>query len=88
MAWTFVTYSAVAIRAGMGPKGFPLVVHIQPRHDHTDTAIGQIIAHLYDFIVEKLRLVYAYHIAAICQNANIGCSREQVWREFDSDREK
>lgn len=39
-----------------------LIVHVQPSHDHPDTVSGQLIAHVYQSLIEKLGLVYPHHI--------------------------
>src|SRR5690606_32534565 len=59
-------------QGGHGPEGVPLEVHIQTGDHHPDAAIGQIVADRHDLIVEELGLVYADHITAIGQDADIG----------------
>ena len=69
MACTLVTYSAVAISAGIGPKGLP----VKSRHDYPHPAVGQLPADLHQSLVEELRLVDAHDIDVRGHQQDILC---------------
>ena len=51
-------------------EGYAFVVHIQPCYDHTYTTVGQLVAHVNQSFVQKLRLINAYYIIVTCQQQN------------------
>ena len=52
------------------------IIHIQTRHDHPNTAVGQLAADIHDAVIEKLGLVDP-------DNVDIGRHQQDVSRRFD-----